>query len=220
MASNTTRAPANNLGKTLRVLNYIFIATIIGIIAVVVVAAGPTLIGKKTYIVMSGSMEPAIPTGAAVVTEVARPNTLREGDVITYITPSEALVTHRIIEIVNDDRGLGFRTQGDANATPDPIITRPPNIMGRLTYGVPFAGYILHYANQNATRLGFMLLAIVIVGTQLQAWAMKKGLLSQHTSEPAPPAAAPSAQLPGTSGSLDVRENSESVASTPNDNRS
>ena len=158
----------------LRVAQWAVTALVVSVVLIVLAAAGPTLIGHKSFIVLSGSMEPAIPLGSAVVTEPVRPTLLKEGDVITFVTPAERFVTHRIVEVVQDDGGLGFRTQGDANTSSDPVVTRPPNVYGRMVYDVPWAGYILHYANQSATKLAVLVLAIMIVGWELQAWAFHR----------------------------------------------
>ena len=186
----------------LRIARWAFMALLAGVILTVLAASGPTLIGRKTFIVLSGSMEPAIPLGSAVVTEPVRPTLLKEGDIITYVTPAEQFVTHRIIEVVQDDGGLGFRTQGDANTSPDPVVTRPPNVYGRMVYDVPWAGYILHYANQSATKLAVLVLAIMIVGWELQAWAFHRTAATQSAekgaSDPLIPEPLSSLSTPGT----------------------
>ena len=53
--------------------------------------------------IVSGSMEPAIPTGSVVYDEVVPVEDLEVGDVITFVPPPEygiaEPVTHRIVEI-------------------------------------------------------------------------------------------------------------------------
>jgi len=143
------------------------------LLVMVLAAAGPMLMGYKSFIVLSGSMEPTIPVGSVVVTKQERPNFLRSGDIITYVPPSEVVVTHRIVEVVSDAGGLGFRVKGDANRDPDPELIRPVNILGKVQYHVPIVGYIFQYVNQTTTRFVLMGLFVVLFGAQVQSYFLK-----------------------------------------------
>ena len=65
------------------------------------------------YVVLSGSMEPEIPTGSVVVVD-GRKKEWNPGDVITY-RRGNMVVTHRIVEKSEE----GYCTKGDANAEED-----------------------------------------------------------------------------------------------------
>lgn len=65
------------------------------------------------YVVLSGSMEPEIPTGSVVVVD-GRKKEWNPGDVITY-RRGNMVVTHRIVEKSEE----GYYTKGDANAEED-----------------------------------------------------------------------------------------------------
>lgn len=151
---------------TMRAGGWALTAAAVGIIVLTLAAAGPTLMGHKTFIVLGGSMGPAIPIGAAVVVEEVPPSRLQRGDVITYVARSKILLTHRIVDVVVDQYGLGFRTKGDANTAPDAELVRPPNILGRVWYTVPLAGYILHYGNQTRTKLAVLALGVGLMVMQ------------------------------------------------------
>ena len=116
----------------------------------------PELFGWRSYAVLSGSMAPAVPVGAAVVTRPVAPAQLRVGDVISFSVASApgVTITHRVVGI---DRPPGdslprVRTRGDANDTEDPF---PPDLrlpVSRVVYWVPLAGYAMIYASQPAVR--------------------------------------------------------------------
>jgi len=146
----------------------------IATIGLVVAATGPILLGWNTYVVVSGSMEPSIPVGSSVVTDKVHWATLKQSDVITFVQRNNDVVTHRIIEVLDDASGPGFKTRGDANKAEDLEIVRPVNILGKVLYNVPLAGYIIFYTNQPLTRLGILVVAIIIAGSQMQWWAFKK----------------------------------------------
>ena len=77
--------------------------------------------------VLSGSMEPTIPTGGVVFTERVPVEDLAVGDIVMYQRPDQPdhQVVHRIIELEPSEQGPQLRTQGDANATADPWQVRP-----------------------------------------------------------------------------------------------
>lgn len=140
-------------------------AAIVAAVTLLTAAATlPSFAGRKAYIVLSGSMEPSIPVGGAVVTERVDSATLRAGDAITFVVRSGQLVTHRVTQVVQDEQGLGFRTRGDANRADDPEVTRPVNVVGRVWYTVPLAGYVLYAASLAQLKLALVLLAAGLLG--------------------------------------------------------
>lgn len=69
------------------------------------------------YVVLSGSMEPEIHTGAMVyVDKNVTVENIETGDVIAFKT-NTMLVTHRVTE--KDDKNKNFITKGDANENVD-----------------------------------------------------------------------------------------------------
>ena len=63
---------------------------LIGVIAVLLPVTLPRLMGLQTYHVMSGSMEPAIPTGSLVYVRSADPMKLEKEDIIAFYQGDEA----------------------------------------------------------------------------------------------------------------------------------
>ena len=60
----------------------------------------PRVLGYDIYTVISGSMEPSIPTGSLVYIEGAQPEDIEAGDVIAFYgaNDSAAVITHRVVE--------------------------------------------------------------------------------------------------------------------------
>ncbi len=90
----------------------------------------PSLAGFYLFQVSSGSMEPTLPTGSLILARKPRdPNQLVPGDIVTFRS-SGSLVTHRIIEVLEDDEGVSYRTKGD-NPINDPDLERlfPENVI-------------------------------------------------------------------------------------------
>lgn len=75
----------------------------------------PNVLGFQLFAIESGSMEPTLKIGAVIVSRKSKnPETLKVNDIVTFRTLSNAIVTHRIIEVaVNDDGSKAYRTKGD-----------------------------------------------------------------------------------------------------------
>ena len=72
--------------------------------------------GIRPYVILSGSMEPGIPTGSVAYIDVKDRTDLEVGDVIMYRASEEINVTHRIVDF---DSAGNLITKGDANDTAD-----------------------------------------------------------------------------------------------------
>lgn len=78
----------------------------------------PDFMGYKPFIVLSGSMEPAILAGDLIVTKVIAPENIVKGDIIAFRAEKNAVVTHRVTDVQTAD-SLTFLTKGDANTGAD-----------------------------------------------------------------------------------------------------
>lgn len=100
----------------------------------------PRMLGWHIYTVVSGSMEPTIPTGSLLYIRQAQPQDMDEGDVIAYYggTGSGAVITHRVVEnrVVMGE----FITKGDANQAADINPVRYANFIGEVVHIIPGAG--------------------------------------------------------------------------------
>src|SRR4029079_14899624 len=70
----------------------------------------------KSYVVVSGSMEPAIPTGSIIYTLAE--NFYSKGDVIAF-NINEKVVSHRVLGVETVGNEIYYTTKGDANKTRD-----------------------------------------------------------------------------------------------------
>lgn len=110
--------------------------------------------GYNFYVVMSGSMEPAVKTGSIV--GVKEEDEYKLDDIITVKMendPSQTY-THRIIEVKDDS----YRTKGDANDTADGDPAFKENVIGKVFANIPYIGYVVNFAKQPT---GFILMVIL-----------------------------------------------------------
>ena len=115
------------------------------------------------YTIVSGSMEPNINIYDVVVSKkVTNPSEIKVGDVITFVSTSSIskgfTVTHRVIEIVQTDNGVGYRTQGDNNLSPDTAPAEFDNVIGKVILRIPQLGRVQEFLSKK----GGWLIAIII----------------------------------------------------------
>jgi signal peptidase I len=135
-----------------------------------------TIAGYKPVAVYSGSMEPKLPVGALALDRAIPSQDVRVGDVITFSDPyvKGRLVTHRVIDVLETPRGLAYRTKGDANPSRDPWTIRLAGQVGRVSFSVPFAGYILFYAHTREVRGLLICLAGLSLLVGMLRWIWRK----------------------------------------------
>lgn len=102
--------------------------------------AVPQWMGYSCYSVLSGSMEPTIPTGSVIYVEPIEAIEVRSGDVIAFES-GEGVVTHRVVE--NRYVEGKFITKGDANPREDLESTPYRALIGRVKGSVPYLGRFL-----------------------------------------------------------------------------
>lgn len=137
IARCTTRAVRLSLRVTVALAG---LALTVGMIAVALLPH----VGARAMIVTSGSMEPAINVGGLVIVEETDPEQITVGDVITFNGyGGEGLTTHRVIDRSIVGGRLHFRTQGDANDTPDVDLAPAEGVVGRVRADLPHAGRVL-----------------------------------------------------------------------------
>ena len=138
-------------------------------LAVLLVASRLPIPGNyKVLVVLSGSMEPAIHTGAVVVVKPASEYNI--GDIITFgeSGKNKTPVTHRINNISLLDGQPVFTTKGDANSDPDSAQIGLNDIQGKVMFSIPFLGYVLEFIRKP---LGFAIVvilpALAVIGDEL-----------------------------------------------------
>lgn len=102
----------------------------------------PSVFGWKPFIVLSGSMEDTIMPGDLILTKEIDVSELKEGDVISYRTNKYTVITHRIINIVDEKGERKYYTKGDNNDSADSEPVCNDQIEGIYRYRIPKLGNI------------------------------------------------------------------------------
>jgi signal peptidase I len=141
--------------STGRILSVALMAAMIGLAVLFAVGAAH---GYEAFIVLSGSMGRAAPTGSLVVGRPLPPDRIAVGDMILLRDSEHGMpVLHRVIERTERGSDIVVRTKGDANPAPDaePYTLGPTNITPLLV--IPRLGYVLAFVR---TPLGWMVVAL------------------------------------------------------------
>ena len=145
-----------------------------------VVFAVPQVVGADDgFVVLSGSMEPALSPGDVVIVDASVP--VRVGDVITYRTGGDSVpTTHRVV----GERDGGYETKGDANENVDAGLVGPEAIVGQTVLVIPVIGHVILWANTPVGYVSLVVAPLVLLGvSELFAWARREPEVD--ASEPA-----------------------------------
>lgn len=145
-------------------LGLVAFAALVFVVNVCINGLGTLPGGYRPFVVLSGSMEPSMPTGSLVLTKSVDPESVHVGDVITFRLESGSFetdsATHRVAAIEQGPGGLSFITKGDANQAPDPLPVPASALVGRVVAGSSLAGSL---AQAVKTPLFFSLVALAAV---------------------------------------------------------
>ena len=134
--------------KSKKIFNFITTIFVVIVVLLAVMLVGVRLFGLKPFVVLSGSMEPEYHVGSLIYVKSVDYKTLQAGDDITYTLDKDAVVTHRIIEVLVDEEDpetLRYFTQGIANDVPDGTSVHYRNIIGKPVFTIPYLGYVSNY---------------------------------------------------------------------------
>lgn len=145
------------------------------ILSALMIVTSPYLPTKKlfsSFIVTSGSMEPAIKSGSVALVLPIDPVLVREKDIIAFYSPEDKskTVLHRVerIKVVAESRS--FFTRGDNNREADKWEVPASLVRGLGFFSIPYLGFL---ASAIRTPLGFLLL-IGIPGLVLIIWQIRE----------------------------------------------
>lgn len=105
----------------------------------------PSINGYAPMIVLTDSMYPQIKSGDLIITKSIDADDVAVKDVITFYDPAsktDAVVTHRVMEITEVEGALAFITQGDANNAPDEMPVPAENLIGVYQMRIPAMGSV------------------------------------------------------------------------------
>ena len=125
----------------------------------------PRIFGIEIYGILTGSMDPACPTGSLVYVKSVNPESLQEKDIVTF-QKGNLVITHRVVK--NDVQKEELITKGDANNANDIQPVAYKQIKGKVGLTVPLLGYLALRLNSAAG----ISVCVIILALGLMLWVL------------------------------------------------
>lgn len=138
-----------------------------------------SLLGHRMYIVLSGSMSPEFEAGSLIVARERPTGEIGTGDILTFSVSGE-IVSHRVVEVTEENGSSSFITKGDANNVADTTPVTPQQIKGVVVLSVNGLGLFLLWLQKPWGWI--ILVAVLLVGFLLSKLQKPRAL---ETEEPA-----------------------------------
>lgn len=151
--------------KINKVWNVVTTVVVSAVVIFAVLLVGARVVGLQVFTVLSGSMEPAYPTGSLIYVKDVDASELEAGQVITFMLNENTVATHRIVAVVRDTENpdiIRFRTKGDANEAEDGSLVHYKNVIGTPVFKIPYLGYAASYI-QSVSGIWVAMAACVII---------------------------------------------------------
>lgn len=102
----------------------------------------PSVASTLPLVVLTDSMSPVIESGDLIICRAGVPENIQAGDVIAFFDPAgkdSSIVTHRVVEVTEQDGEIAWRTKGDNNNTEDRLLV-PADQLVAVYSGIRLAG--------------------------------------------------------------------------------
>ena len=195
-------------------VNVLVVLVLAAVVVPFVVYAVPGVVGADHgLVVLSGSMEPKMSPGDAVIVREVPASEIQEQDIITFQrTGSDTPTTHRVIEVQETESGTEYVTKGDANEERDRGTVSQDRVIGEVIFVIPFIGHVIQFAN---TQLGFLALVLTPMALFVlsELWELAKSVREPEASTNEA-AGGPAVQGDTAAGSGSAEPDTESGTST------
>lgn len=126
------------------------------------------IFGLKFFIVQTDSMSDTFRAGDIVVVKEVDPNTLVEGDIITFLSQNESsyneTITHKIRSITKDEHGdRGFVTYGTTTDSDDETLVTDPFILGKYSFRLPALGRFFQFLKSTPGYIVCILVPFLVL---------------------------------------------------------
>lgn len=145
------------------VVNTIFVISIIICISTltqVILYGYASFFGYSNFRIVSGSMEPTIPVGSITVAKQVDITDVDIDDIIVYVSRDGIMtgefITHRVIDIVEEDGETYLETQGDANSISDTYYVDEDNFFGEVVFYTQEKNMLTIIFNIVSSPIGFL----------------------------------------------------------------
>ncbi len=126
----------------------------------------PSIGGKFPLIVLTDSMREEIKGGDLIICDEIDADDVKVKDIISFFDPEgngTSIVTHRVVEIVEKDGKLSFRTKGDNNNVEDKLLVPEDNLVGIYRMRIPGAGNVAMFMQSTPGLIVCVAVPIILL---------------------------------------------------------
>ena len=157
----------HTIGRVISVILYIILIPIILFNFTLIIKSfiypdkTPDFFGFKGFVIVSGSMEPTIMTGDAILVKEVPQDEVQISDIISF-SQGGTIVTHRVIGIVEENGIKKYKTKGDNNNTEDKEKITYEQIEGKYQFKISHFGIVTEILRSKITLIILILIIIFI----------------------------------------------------------
>lgn len=139
-------------------MSKLFLKTFVGLVVLGGLVYYSVQNNVRFFFVVTGSMEPVIPTKSIILSRKISGDTVKAGAVIVFNDQATNHVTaHRVKEVIAE----GFVTKGDANEYQDRGLVKSVDLLGEVLLVVPIVDAVSVFTQVGLLILIFMLGVLV-----------------------------------------------------------
>lgn len=161
--SNIIKKVSNTIINALFIL-VVIIVVVIGVQKIFFKDRIPEIFGYKLLQVVSGSMSGEMEVGETILIKTIKDeNTLKVGDIVTFKENSSSLVTHRIVEITEENGKRKYILRGDANNTNDRVPVFFDKMEGKYVLKMKLLGKLVAYIGTPIGIVTFCAIPLLVL---------------------------------------------------------
>ena len=123
----------------------------------------PNFFGIKTFVIVSGSMQPDLMIGDIVIVKKCEENDINIGDIISYRS-GQSVITHRVIEFSENDGQTGYITKG----VKDNVVVKFEDIEGKYIGKISKLGNVVLFLKNKIVIISIILIFYLIYVHELK----------------------------------------------------
>lgn len=126
----------------------------------------PSIGGYFPLIVLTDSMYPEIESGDLIICHTKDVDEVVANDIIAFFDPAgdgSTIVTHRVIEVVEENGDSYFKTKGDFNNTEDRLLVEEKDLVGVYQSKISGAGNIAIFMQSTTGLIVCVVIPIILL---------------------------------------------------------
>ena len=126
----------------------------------------PNIGGIFPLIVLTDSMYPEIHSGDLIICHQEDAKDIEKGEIISFFDPAgngTSIVTHRVIEVVEENGNISYITKGDFNNTEDRLPVAYEKVVGVYSMRIPVVGNVALFMQSTTGLVVCVVMPIVLL---------------------------------------------------------